>query len=594
MVSTKGLAKWLLTTGWVFYLLFSLIGCGGGGGGGSTTPNVVPIVSSLAPPANLTADAGKQRVTLNWSNVPSATSFTIYYGNAPGISKSSKKITDAHSIYVMRDLTDGTPYYFAIATASALGESALSTEVSATPTPTPPQPAPVTIRAEAGNQQMRVSWEPGFLATSDPTSYTVYYGTTPLLSKLTSLKAVAASSPQLLTGLNNGTTYYLAVTATTANGESAMSYTIFATPVLSPAPAAPTGFTAVEGNGAITLSWNPSVGASSYNLYYGTEFDVTKANGIKVTNVSSPFTLSGLTNKTAYFLVVSAVGPGGESFDSPQIAATPLASAPVLAMLSMPAGTFQMGDNVLDPSALAPYATPVHNVTLSAFSLSRYEITYAQWRAVYDWAVQNGYAFDSPGRNGALQLGTHMPVTQISWYDTVKWLNARSEKEGRDPVYFTDANRVTVYRTGNIDLANDSVAWLANGYRLPTDAEWEYASRGGLVGKQYPWGDVLDTTRANYDRGTSTSIGSYAPNGFGLYDMAGNVWEWTWDHESATYSADAAGVTNPHGPVTGLLRVRRGGSYVYGERYLRNFDKMFRSNNYSGPYFGFRAASSQP
>lgn len=594
MVSTKGLAKWLLTTGWVFYLLFSLIGCGGGGGGGSTTPNVVPIVSSLAPPANLTADAGKQRVTLNWSNVPSATSFTIYFGNAPGISKSSKKITDAHSIYVMRDLTDGTPYYFAIATVSALGESALSAEVSATPTPTPPQPAPVTIRAEVGNQQMRVSWEPGFLATSDPTSYTVYYGTTPLLSKLTSLKAAAASSPQLLTGLNNGITYYLAVTATNLNGESAMSYTISATPVLSPAPAAPTGITAVEGNGAITLSWNPSVGASSYNLYYGTEFDVTKANGIKMANVSSPYTLSGLTNKTAYFLVISAVGPSGESFESPQVGATPLASAPALAMLSIPAGTFQMGDNVLDTSALAPYATPVHNVALSAFSLSRFEITYAQWRAVYDWAVQNGYAFDSPGRNGALQLGTHMPVTQISWYDTVKWLNARSEKEGRSPVYFTDASRTTVYRAGKIDLANDFVAWLANGYRLPTEAEWEYASRGGLVGKQYPWGDVLDSTRANYDRGTSTSIGSYAPNAYGLYDMAGNVWEWTWDRDSTDYSADAAGVTNPHGPVTGLLRVRRGGSYVYGERYLRNFDKMFRSSNYNGPYFGFRAASSQP
>nr|WP_319563912.1 SUMF1/EgtB/PvdO family nonheme iron enzyme [uncultured Rhodoferax sp.] len=591
MFSSKGLIRWGLATTGVLYLLFGLTGCGGSGG---ATGNPAPVILSLAPPAKLTADAGKQRVTLNWSNVPSATSFTIYYGNTPGISKSSPKITDAHSIYIMRDLSNGTPYFFAIATMGATGEGALSAEVSATPTATPPQPAPVTLRAEAGNKQVQLSWEPGFDATSDPTSYTVYYDTTSALSKLTSKKLTSAVSPQTVPTLVNGTTYYFAVTATTANGESALSYTTSAMPVATAVPAAPAGLKALEGNGSITLNWNPSAGATSYNLYYGTEFDVTKANGIKVTGVSSPFTLQGLTNKTAYFLVVSAVGPGGEGFETPQVSATPLANTPIQAMMHIPAGTFQMGDNMLDPSAPAPYATPVHNVSLSAFSMERFEISYTQWRTVYDWAITKGYTFDSAGRNGALQLGTNMPVTQINWYDTVKWLNARSEKEGRSPVYFTDASHTTVYRTGNIDLSNDAVDWLANGYRLPTDAEWEYASRGGLVGKPYPWGDVLDATKANFDRGTSTSIGSYAPNGYGLYDTAGNVWEWTWDHDSTNYSASAAGVTNPHGPLTGLLRVRRGGSYVYGERYLRNFDKMFRSNNYSGPYFGFRAASSQP
>lgn len=595
MVSFKGWTG----GGWVavgsFFLVIGLIGCGGGGGAPSVKPpDILPGASSLLPPSNVTADAGKQRVTLNWSNVPSATSFTIYYSTTPGISKSSQKIVDAHSIYIMRDLTNGKPYYFAIAAVGATGESALSAEVSATPTATPPQPAPVTIRADAGNKQVQLSWEPGFEATSDPTSYTVYYDTAPSLSKLISKKLTSAVSPQAVTALVNGTTYYFAVSATTTNGESALSYTVSATPAVNVGPVAPTGLAAVEGNGSITLSWNPSVGANSYNLYYGTEFDVTKANGIKVAGVTSPFTLGGLTNKTAYFLVLSAVGPGGESFETPQVSATPLASTPIQAMMHIPAGTFQMGDNVLDPNAPAPYATPVHNVSLSAFSIERFEVSYTQWRAVYDWAITHGYTFDSAGRNGALQLGTNMPVTQINWCDTVKWLNARSEKEGRSPVYFTDASQTTVYRTGNIDLSNDAVNWQGNGYRLPTDAEWEYAARGGLVGKQYPWGNVLDASKANFDRGTSTSIGSYSPNGYGLYDVAGNVWEWTWDHDSADYSASAAGVTNPHGPLTGLLRVRRGGSYVYGERYLRNFDKMFRSNNYSGPYFGFRAASSQP
>lgn len=585
-----GLSHW--TLGGVLVTI-SLLFFGGCGGGSNNSPNITET-KSLTAPENITADAGKNRVTLSWSNVPSATSFNLYYSTSAGVTKHSTKLSDVHSMFIMRDLPNGTPYYFSVAAVGPSGEGSLSAEVSATPSAAPPQPAPTEVRAAAQNGQVSVSWVPGFGASADATTYTVYFSTARHIVKTTSAKVTTSNSPQIVSGLPNGSPYFFVVTATTANGESALSFEVSATPAARPPPVAPSGLKATEGNSSITLKWNPSAGASSYNLYYGTEFDVTKANGIKVTGVSNPFTLQGLTNKAAYFLVVTAVGPGGESFETEQVSATPLANTPIQAMVHIPAGTFQMGDNVLDPTAPAPYATPLHQVSLSAFSIEKYEISYTQWRTVYDWAVTQGYAFDSVGRNGALQLGTNMPVTQINWYDAVKWLNARSEKEGRNPVYFTDSTHAIVYRSGNIDLNNDAVDWLANGYRLPTEAEWEYASRGGLVGKTYPWGDVLDATKANFDRGTSTSIGSYTPNGYGLYDMAGNVWEWTWDHDSTDYSASAAGVINPHGPLTGLLRVRRGGSYVYGVRYLRNFDKMFRSNGYSGPYFGFRAASSQP
>jgi formylglycine-generating enzyme required for sulfatase activity len=271
-----------------------------------------------------------------------------------------------------------------------------------------------------------------------------------------------------------------------------------------------------------------------------------------------------------------------------------MAATPVQAMLHIPAGSFLMGDTLSDPAATATYALPQHTVTLSAFTLESHEVMYTQWRDVYDWAITNGYTFDDPGRNGTFDIGTNMPVTLINWYDVVKWLNARSEKEGRTPVYYTDGTHTVVYRTGNIDLVNAAVDWAANGYRLPTDAEYEYASRGGLVGKTYPWGDVLSSALANFDRGTSTSVGSYPVTGYGLYDIAGNVWEWTWDRQYTDYSADVGGVTNPHGNDTAVNRTRRGGAYVYGDRYLRNFDKMFRTPSYTGPYFGFRAASSQP
>jgi len=568
-------------------------GCGGGGGGQSAA--VVPTI--LSAPANITADAGKNRVTLNWSNVPTATSFNLYYGTSPGISKSSTKLSDVHSMYIKRDLANGTQYYFAVAAVGPTGEGELSSEVSALPSATAPQPAPVEVRAASLNGQINLSWAPGFEASAAATTYTVYYSTVAPLNKATSIKKVNAVSPQILSGLTNNIPYFLAVTANSANGESSLSYEVSATPLASPPPAAPEKLVATEIDKAISFSWSTVTGATSYNLYYGTENEVSQNSGIKVSGITSPFLLTGLTNKSAYFAVITAVGAGGESFDSPIVSATPLASPPVPKMLAIPAtipSGFQMGDNFLDPIDQAPYAIPVHTVHIGTFQLARYETTYSEWVAIYDWAIANGYSFDRTGRNGGLNMGTHMPVTKVSWYDLVKWLNARSEMEGRTPVYYTATphTNANVYRSGNINLVNADVEWGANGYRLPTDAEWEWASRGGLVGKQYPWGDVLSASMANYDRGTSTSVGSYPANGFGLYDMAGNVWEWTWDRDATSYSASE--VTDPHGNDTGLMRTRRGGSYVYGERYLRNFDKMFREVNYNGPYFGFRVASSQP
>lgn len=110
----------------------------------------------------------------------------------------------------------------------------------------------------------------------------------------------------------------------------------------------------------------------------------------------------------------------------------------------------------------------------------------------------------------------------------MKWANARSEKEGLVPCYYTDDTQTTVYRTGTVDVQNDWVKWIACGYRLPTEVEWEKAARGGAAGHRYPWSatDAIDHSRANYDSGGTTPVGSFAPNGYGLYDMAGNVWEW--------------------------------------------------------------------
>ncbi len=152
------------------------------------------------------------------------------------------------------------------------------------------------------------------------------------------------------------------------------------------------------------------------------------------------------------------------------------------------------------------------------------------WDAVYAWAVAHGYSFDLAGSGKA----ANHPVQTVSWYDCVKWCNARSEKEGRTPCY---------------NLSTWACNFAANGYRLPTNTEWEYAARGGLSGRRFPWGDTIDHSRANYYSYTSgytydqgyegydtrystggypytSPAGSFEANGYGLYDMAGNVWEW--------------------------------------------------------------------
>ena len=123
---------------------------------------------------------------------------------------------------------------------------------------------------------------------------------------------------------------------------------------------------------------------------------------------------------------------------------------PPAGMALIPAGSFMMG-NSLNPDEGWPDELPLHSVYVSAFYMDRYEVTKALWDEVYSWAITHGYSFDNAGLGKA---STH-PVQTVSWYDSVKWCNARSEKEGRTPAYYTSTAQTTVYRTGQVDVQND-------------------------------------------------------------------------------------------------------------------------------------------
>lgn len=182
--------------------------------------------------------------------------------------------------------------------------------------------------------------------------------------------------------------------------------------------------------------------------------------------------------------------------------------------------------------------------------MGRTEVTLAQWGEVRGWANDHGYSL--PAGTGS---GLGHPVQTVSWYDCVTWCNAKSEMEGRTPCY---------------NLNDWSCNFGADGYRLPTDVEWEYAARGGLQDKRYPWGDTISSANANYSASGTVAVGSYPANGYGLRDVSGNVWEWCWN-------------------TVGSSRYFRGGGWYDSASHARCGSERWDSPDFESSCIGFRA-----
>lgn len=277
-------------------------------------------------------------------------------------------------------------------------------------------------------------------------------------------------------------------------------------------------------------------------------------------------------------------------------------SGPV-GMVLIPGGFFTMGGTSFSSEQ------PIHSVSISDFWMDRFEVTKELWDRVLTWGAANGYGIVGPAEG----VAANHPVQSVSWYDVVKWCNARSAMENRTPAYYTDAAQTLIYKVGDSNLTEVMVKWTSNGYRLPTEAEWEKGARGGLVGKEYPWGSNFtggsqanygfsgdpypQTTPVGYYNGSQVPAGVDMANGYGLYDMAGNVWEWCWDwYNGGYYSTAEATMANPRGPATGTVRVVRGGGWIFTDTaYLRC---AYRDPNgvpsNRGNYYGFRCVLGQP
>jgi len=298
-------------------------------------------------------------------------------------------------------------------------------------------------------------------------------------------------------------------------------------------------------------------------------------------------------------------------------------------MVPIAGGTFQMGDSFNEGAA---GERPVHEVTLSPFAIGRHEITNGRYCQFLNFALSQGsitvidgivykagadadypycdtstsssysrivFAEDAFGflAKGGRDMDDD-PVIRVSWFGAAAFCNWLSEQEDREPCY---------------DLSDWSCDFGRDGYHLPTEAQWEYAARGGLSGKRFPWGDTIAHDNANYFsavvyhydvsstagyhpvwndgvRPYTSPAASFAANGYGLHDMAGNVLEWCNDWHGG-YSA--ASQTDPAGPATGSYRVLRGGGWDQIASLCRGTHRHIgapanRNNNY-----GFRVVRTQ-
>ena len=260
--------------------------------------------------------------------------------------------------------------------------------------------------------------------------------------------------------------------------------------------------------------------------------------------------------KHSYFAIITIL-LGGMTIDQTQAEVIPWEKDGAQMALIV-SGSFEMGDHLDNRSD----AQPVHTVALDAFYMDVNEVTVCQFK---QFVEESGYAYNRWQEVAKYSPISGHPMIYVTWDDAMAYAN-----------------------------------WA--GKRLPTEAEWEYAARGGLAGQRYPWGGEVTHDHANhYGIGgkdqwdcQTAPVGSFEPNGYGLYDMAGNVWEWCADWYDENYYTNSP-VNNPQGPDAGNYRVLRGGAWSY---YSSNLRVAYRNGyffpNYRAYNNGFRCVSGFP
>lgn len=322
---------------------------------------------------------------------------------------------------------------------------------------------------------------------------------------------------------------------------------------------------------------NPSIGIVGSTIeIYGSGFGFSRGNSVVNFNGrnSNGVNATNYTRWTDQSILVEVpdsaitgdvkIIKDGEESNSVQF--TVNESYELLDMVVIPEGTYMMGSDESDNDFIG--FRPKHQVTISnSFYMTKTEITQAEYKEVMNGSNPSRFKDDT------------YPVQNVSWIKAVEFCNRLSELEGLEPCYI-------------ITGLSASCDFNANGYRLPTEAEWEYACKAGQDVAFAGTGDVEDMGWSRMD-GTDNPqpVGEKQPNAFGLYDMHGNAAEWVWDYFEYEYYASSPGV-DPKGPDSGIDRVFRGGSYQDDPVYLQSFYRQSAGPDQTQFYIGFRVVKN--
>ncbi len=543
----------------------------------NTTTNTC---SSLVPtaPSGLTAYSGySSQVDLSWQdNSNNEDGFKIERKTGAGGTYSQIGTVSANiTSYQDTSLTCNTIYYYRVRANNSVGDSSYSNEANSTTsacpatTPTAPSNLAATV---VSSSEIDLSWTDN-ASNEDGFKIERKTGSTGTYTQIGTASANITSYQD--TGLTCATTYYYRAKANNGAGDSSYSNeTNVTTGICSgTVPAAPSNFIAVgTSNVQIDLTWKDnSNNEDGFKIERKIGSGGTYSLIFTASSNATTYSDTGLSAGTIYYYRVNAYNSAGNSGYSNEVSGATMAS--------ISGGCFNMGDAFNEGSSASNGGgneLPVHNVCISAFQMDVYEVTNAQYKQCVDSGICT-----APGNSSS--------DTRSSYYGNSTYDNY--------PVIYV-----------NWSQANTYCNWIQL-KRLPTEAEWEYAARGGLSGKRFPWGDTISCANANYypdtqysydtqgstgycvGGGDTLEVGSYSANGYGLFDMAGNVWEWVNDWYSDTYYSSSP-TNDPTGPSSGSQRVLRGGAWNSGALHLRTSMRYIYFSQPSSQYemIGFRCA----
>jgi len=259
-------------------------------------------------------------------------------------------------------------------------------------------------------------------------------------------------------------------------------------------------------------------------------------------------------------------------------------------MVLVEKGTFTMGPDIWSINTGGNGEETVEVTFTKDFRMSKYLVTQELYEEIMG---VNPSFFLTDAEDGEIQ--GRRPVEMVTWFDTLDFCNKLSEAEGLEPVY--TLTNITTDESGRITWitgATLDVDFSKNGYRLPTDAQWEYAAKGGNGSSSnftYSGSNNVDEV-AWYSVNSNSithEVGKKAPNGFGIYDMSGNVWEWCWDWWGS-YPVEPEPMMDYEGVVSGDRRVRRGGSFINSAENMQSVSRRSAIPDYGDSVIGFRVA----